>query len=115
MSNNNEVNINVSPEEEVEKFVDTITENTEYKHFNFLINASNQANLIDTYNMSSVQANVLFVLIQPCYIDSISMEDINLNIKMNENNSIVINDREFEAVEIQPGIRVFGINKNSEE
>ncbi len=115
MSTEKEQNLNANPEAEIERMVESVSENQDYRYFNFLINASNQANLTDTYNMSSVQANVLFVLIHPYYINSFDLENMNLNVRMNENNKVFINDKEFDTVEIQPGIRVFGIIKNNEE
>lgn len=115
LDNKDKLSININPEEEIEKIVDTAAENTGYKYLNFLINASNQTNLTNTRNLSSVQANVLFVLVNPYYIDSLNLEDMNLDIRMNENNMVVINNRKFETVEIHPGIRIFGIIKNNEE
>lgn len=115
MSTDKEQNLNANPEAEIEKMVDSVAENNNYKYFNFLINATNQANLTDTYNMSSVQANVLFVLVNPYYIDNFQLENMNLNIKMTESDKVIINDKEFSTVEIQPGIRVFGVIENNKE
>jgi hypothetical protein len=108
---NDEFNSRINPEEEVENTVDEITENVECKCFNFLINASNQANLTRTKGLSSAQVNALFVLIHPYFIESFNIEDMNLSIKMSEDNTVCINGQKFETVEIQPGIRVFGITK----
>ena len=115
MSTDKEQNLNANPEAEIESIVESVTEDRNYRYFNFLINAANQANLTDTYNMSSVQANVLFVLVHPYYIDSFDIENMNLNMRMGENNKVIINDKEFDTVEIQPGIRAFGVIKDSRE
>jgi len=115
LSTDKEQNLNVNPEAEIENMVESVAEDSSYRYFNFLINASNQANLTDTYNMSSVQANVLFVLVNPYYVDSFDLDNMNLNIRMNENNKIIINGKEFNTVEIQPGIRVFGVIENNRE
>jgi hypothetical protein len=112
---NSELNQFTNPEEEIENYVDEITESVETKNFNFLVNASNMANFTGTDNLSSSQINALFVLIHPYYIESFDIEDMNLSIEMSENNTVLINEQRFETMEIQPGIRIFGVTKISEE
>lgn len=110
-----EANENVNPEEEIENMVESVTEDVNNKCFNFIINASNQANLINTYKLPSTQINAVFILIHPYCIEDFNLEDMNLSIKMNEEGSILIDDKEYKAVEVQPGIKVFGILRNNEE
>jgi len=114
LSTDKDQTLNANLEAEIERIVEAVAEDNN-KYFNFLINASNQANLTDTYDMSSVQANVLFVLVNPYYIDNFDLDNMNLSIRMNENNKVFINDKEFNTVEIQPGIRVFGVIENNKE
>jgi len=81
---------------------------------NFMINASNQANLANRQNTSPVQVNSVFVVINPYYIERLSLENLNLDIRMNENGILSINNRSFRMIEIEPGIKVFGIYEEKE-
>ncbi|HHV99370.1 MAG TPA: hypothetical protein GXX36_07325 [Clostridiaceae bacterium] len=95
--------------------VETLAENDNNINVYLLINASNQANLTNISNMSAAQANVVFVLVNPYYIDNFNLENMNLNISMNEHNKVIINDKEFDTIEMQPGIRVFGVIESIKE
>lgn len=85
------------------------------KIYNFMINASNQANLANKHNVSPVQFNSVFVVIHPYYIERLNFENLDLDIRMNENGSISINNRNYKLIEIEPGIRVFGIYEEKKE
>lgn len=108
--NNNKKSKKVNEESSIENSLNDIIEYD--KSYNFLINALNQANLTNTYNVSPIQANVLFVLVSPYYIDNLNLEGLALNIKINENGSVLLNNQVFDAVEIQPGVKVFGVSKH---
>lgn len=103
------------PEEEIENIVDEVTEAADCKCFNFLINASNQANLVKTSSLSPAQINALFVIIHPYHLECFDLEDMNLSIKLSEDNIVSINGQKFETIELEPGIRVFGIAVNNGE
>ncbi len=79
--------------------------------YNFMINASNQANLTRNNNISPVQLNSIFIVIDPYYIEKLNIEGLDLEIKMGEDNRITINNRNYEMVELEPGIKIFGICK----
>lgn len=76
-----------------------------------MINASNQANLTRNNNISPVQLNSIFIVIDPYYIEKLNIEGLDLEIKMGEDNRITINNRNYEMVELEPGIKIFGICK----
>ncbi|PKM79216.1 MAG: hypothetical protein CVU88_06940 [Firmicutes bacterium HGW-Firmicutes-13] len=84
---------------------------TNRKNYNFLINASNQANLAGAEGISPTQLNSIFMSISPYYIEKLELEGLDLNISVDEQGSIWINDNQFEAVEIMPGVSLFGIIK----
>ena len=79
--------------------------------YNFMINASNQANLTRNNNISPVQLNSIFIVIDPYYIEKLNIEGLDLEIKMGEDNRITINNRNYEMVELEPRIKIFGICK----
>lgn len=79
--------------------------------YSFLINALNQANLTNTYNVSPIQANAFFVLVHPYHIENFYLDGLNLDIKINDDGSVIINNEVFQALEIGPGVKVFGISK----
>ena len=95
----------------IEESIKEIIENKNNTPYNFLINASNQANLTNTYNTSHMQMNALFVLVSPYYIEKFDLEGLDLNINFNENGTITLDNKEFSAIEIKPGIKVFSISK----
>lgn len=76
-----------------------------------MINSSNQANLTRNNNISPVQLNSIFIVIDPYYIEKLNIEGLDLEIKMGEDNRITINNRNYEMVELEPGIKIFGICK----
>ena len=97
-----------------EDFFSELLDVDDNKIYNFMINASNQANLANKRNVSPVQVNSVFVVINPYYIERLNFENLNLDIKMNENGVISINNRNFRMIEIEPGIKVFGIYEEKE-
>jgi len=115
LDSENKNRIDVNPEEEIEEIIDEIIENGECRFFNFLVNCSNQANLVLTNDLRHNQVNVVLVLVHPYYINDIDLEEFNLRIKVDGDGQITVDDLRFEAHEIQPGIKVFGIVKNSGE
>lgn len=104
--------------EDTNKPEDSLAEILDYndsKIYNFMINASNQANLTGNNNISPTQLSSIFVIINPYYIEKLNIEGLNLDIKMNENNIVSINKKNYEMIEIEPGIKVFGICKEDKE
>ncbi len=87
-----------------------VSKDTE-KSYNFLINASNQANMAGISNHSSLQLNAIFFFISPYYIEKFKLEGLDLDFKVDEKGVIWINNVPFEAREVQPGIKVLGIIK----
>lgn len=83
----------------------------EKKFYNFLINASNQANLVGSQKISPVQINTVLVLIDPYKLENLEFEGLDINVSTDENNIVRINNQPFEAIEIEPGVRVLGISK----
>lgn len=98
-----------------EEFFSEILDGDNNKIYNFMINASNQANLANKHNSSPIQINSVFVVINPYYIDKLNFENLNLDIRMNENGVISINNKNYHMIEIEPGIKVFGIYEEKEE
>lgn len=88
----------------------------ENKFSNFLINASNQANLTGVNNLSASQINSVFIFIDPYKLESFEMEEIpDLEINMDREGCVWLNDQQFKLIEIKPGISVFGIIKDNKE
>lgn len=87
------------------------TSDSEKKFFNFLINASNQANLTNSSNISLMQLNSIFVFISPYILEKAEIEGLDIDIRMDDKGSIQINDLQFDPVEITPGVSVLGILK----
>jgi hypothetical protein len=81
------------------------------KTYNFLINASNQANLASSSNMSAIQLNSILVFINPYELEKLNFEDLDINIQVDEKGIIKVNDLPVEPIEIKPGIRILGIAK----
>lgn len=94
-----------------EEFLEDVLDNDDNKVYNFMINASNQANLTNNNNISPIQVNSIFVVISPYYIEKFDIEGLDLDFKMNEEGIITINDKNFEMVEVKPGVKIFGISK----
>lgn len=98
-----------SSEKDVDKLVDDLTEHQPGKNIGFQINASNQANLNRTVSGSFAQINALFVLIHPYTLDNLDFSDLDINIRMNGHDSILVDGESYKIQEIHPGIRIFGI------
>lgn len=99
---------------EREEFFSELLDGENNKIYNFMINASNQANLANKHSASPVQINSVFVVINPYYIEKLNFENLNLDIRMNENGVISINNKNYHMIEIESGIRVFGIYEEKE-
>ncbi|MGF7185433.1 hypothetical protein GGQ84_001522 [Desulfitispora alkaliphila] len=85
------------------------SDNKAEKQFNFLINASNQANLSGAKNGTQVQINSLFLMISPFELENCEFEDLNIDIKADEQGNFWVNDRKFKLIEISPGVNILGI------
>lgn len=80
------------------------------KFSNFLINASNQANITASDDISAVQINSVFVFVDPYRLKNFSIEELpDLEIQMNDGQSIRLNNQDFKLIEISPGVSVFGV------
>lgn len=86
-------------------------EKTENRNFNFLTNLNNQSNLVNVNNASNEQMNSVFLLVSPYYINKFSQEGLDIEINIDEKGVITINNKEYEAIEIKPGVKVFGVIK----
>ena len=81
----------------------------ENKPYNFLINSSNQANLTGTSNLSSEQINLIFLIIDPYYVEKFNMEGLDISISINEKGVAEINEQVFTPVQIKPGLSILGV------
>ncbi|HZK25865.1 MAG TPA: hypothetical protein VFC74_10855 [Oscillospiraceae bacterium] len=77
--------------------------------YNFLINASNQANLAGTQELNATQINSVFVLVTPYYIDRFNLAGLNLDIRIDEEGILWVDQQAFEPIEIVRGVKVIGI------
>jgi len=83
------------------------------KAFNLLINASNQANLCSIKNTKGIQLNSILVFIEPYVLEQMEMEEMDIHINIDETGGLRINNTHVEAIEITPGIKVFGLLKTN--
>lgn len=111
MDNNKKGNVTKNPEDNNQEIKKNIKKSTKKGHYNFLINASNQGSLTHSYNTSPLQVNALFVLVSPYYIEKFNLEGLDLDIMMDSKGTILINNEKFSTLEIEPGIRAFGLSK----
>lgn len=81
--------------------------------YNFSVNTSNQANLSNAENKNLTQINSVFIVVSPYYIDDFNIDGLDLDIKITEEGNFKIDGEEFVSNEIKPGVRVFGVSKNS--
>ncbi len=88
---------------------------TPSKPYNFLINASNQANLSSNSNITAAQFNSFFVFIHPYELEKMNFDGFEINIDMDDKGNLCINDTTFEAIEISPGVKIFAISKTKLE
>ncbi len=96
------------------QFMEEVLDDENTKVYNFMINTSNQANLSRSNNISPVQLNAVFVLVNPYYIEQFNIEDLDLNLKVDKERTITINDKNYEMLEIEPGVKIFGVSKLKE-
>ncbi|MCR2042854.1 hypothetical protein [Anaerosalibacter massiliensis] len=99
----------------IEEGLDDILSDENSRLYNFMINASNQANLTNNNNISPIQLNSIFVILNPYYIDKFNIEGLDLDLKIDEKGILTINNKRFELIEIEPGVKIFGISKESKE
>lgn len=98
-----------------EEFFNDVLDSDNTKIYNFMINASNQANLSNNRNISPTQLNAVFILISPYYIEKFNIEGLDLDFRMNEEGIITINNKDYEMLELKPGIKIFGISRQKED
>ncbi|GFN36606.1 hypothetical protein [Tepidimicrobium xylanilyticum] len=98
-----------------EEFFAETVDDSDNKIYNFMINASNQANLTSNNNISPTQLSSIFIVISPYYIEKLNIEGLDLDIKVSENNTVTINNIDYEMVEINPGVKIFGLCKHNKE
>lgn len=79
--------------------------------YNFMTNLNNQSNIVDTNNLSMDQINSVFILISPYYVNEYNLEGFDINLNIDEKGKIFINNKEYEALEIEPGVKLFGVIK----
>lgn len=96
------------------QFVEEVLDSDDTRIYNFMINASNQANLSRSNNLSPIQLNAVFALVNPYYMEQFNIEDLDLNLKVDEEGVIRINNKNYEMLEIEPGIKIFGVSKLKE-
>lgn len=96
------------------QFMEKVLDDENTKVYNFMINTSNQANLSRSNNISPVQLNAVFVLVNPYYIEQFNIEDLDLNLKVDKERTITINDKNYEMLESEPGVKIFGVSKLKE-
>ncbi|WP_432665365.1 hypothetical protein R9X47_03685 [Wukongibacter baidiensis] len=84
---------------------------TENRIFNFLTNLNNQSNLVSATNVSSEQMNSVFLLVSPYYLNKFNQEGLDIEIEIDEKGVITINNKQYEAIEIKPGVKIFGVIK----
>lgn len=112
---NQENDTKKSVQNEIEESIDKILMDKDNKHYNFLINASNQANLTGTYNISPTQINSMFVVVSPYYIEKFTVDGLDIDIKFDEDGTISINNNKYQPIEVAKGISVFGVTKQNKE
>ncbi len=97
-----------------DKFMEEVLDEDDSRTYNFMINTSNQANLSRINNVSPVQLNAVFILIHPYYIEKFNIKGMELDLKVNEEGVITINNKNYEMLEVEPGIKIFGVSKLKE-
>ena len=98
-----------------DEFFDEVLDDKNTKLYNFMINASNQANLANDKNISPTQLNAVFVLINPYYLEEFNIEGLDLRFTVSEEGVVTINNKDYEMFELGPGIKIFGISKQEGE
>ena len=86
-------------------------DNNRGKSYNFLTNLNNQSNIVNGNNISVKQVNSVFILISPYHMNKCNLEGLDIDLNIDEKGSIFIDDKEYEAVEVKPGIKIFGVIK----
>ncbi|MCG8538533.1 MAG: hypothetical protein MJA82_01170 [Clostridia bacterium] len=86
-------------------------DNNKGRSYNFLTNLNNQSNIVNGSNISVKQVNSVFILISPYHMNKCNLEGLDIDLNIDEKGSIFIDDKEYEAVEVKPGIKIFGVIK----
>ncbi len=86
-------------------------DNKKGRSYNFLTNLNNQSNIVNGSNISVKQVNSVFILISPYHMNKCNLEGLDIDLNIDEKGSIFIDDKEYEAVEVKPGIKIFGVIK----
>ena len=86
-------------------------DNNKGRSYNFLTNLNNQYNIVNGSNISVKQVNSVFILISPYHMNKCNLEGLDIDLNIDEKGSIFIDDKEYEAVEVKPGIKIFGVIK----
>lgn len=79
------------------------------KFYNFLINASNQANLIGNQDTLKIQLNAAIIAISPYTLEKFGIEGLNVDIKLDKNGDMSINNQKLSGIEVEEGVKVFGV------
>jgi hypothetical protein len=98
----------------LDHLLEEVLDDDDTRIYNFMINTSNQANLSRSNNISPVQLNAVFVLVNPCYIEQFNIGDLDLNLKVDKEGTVTINDKSYDMLEIEPGVKIFGVSKLKE-
>lgn len=86
-------------------------DNNKGRSYNFLTNLNNQSNIVNGSNISVKQINSVFILISPYHMNKFNLEGLDIDLNIDEKGSVFIDDKEYEAVEVKPGIKIFGVIK----
>lgn len=86
-------------------------DNNKGRSYNFLTNLNNQSNIVNGSNISVKQVNSVFILISPYHMNKCNLEGLDIDLNIDEKGSVFIDDKEYEAVEVKPGIKIFGVIK----
>lgn len=81
------------------------------KSLNMLVNASNQANLTNTNNLTISQINSVFIMISPYCLEDYRLDGLDLDIRIDEEGTLWVNNQGFEAIEIMKGVNVIGVTR----
>lgn len=96
------------------EFLEEVLDPEDNRIYNFMINTSNQANLSRSNSISPVQLNAVFILIHPYFIEKFNIEGLELDLNVSEEGIVTINDKNYETIEVKPGIKIFGVSKLKE-
>jgi len=52
--------------------------------------------------------------VNPYYIERFNIGDLDLNLKVDKEGTVTINDKSYDMLEIEPGVKIFGVSKLKE-